>query len=238
MNLLLSLPLALAAGMLTIFSPCVLPLAPIVLASARAEDPRGPIALALGLALTFGLVGELMASFGVEFGNSFIVRAVSAVAMIAIGAALMFPSVGDAVEAQLGAIGRASRVLHERLPRTGLAGQAATGVVLAFAWAPCAGPTLGAALLLAAKGGSLGAAMLTMTVYALGAAGALLAAGFALGRVAAKARLAAAGTAGRVALGAAFALVGGAILTGLDHQFEAVLVAAMPNWLTMFATSL
>jgi len=237
-NLLLSLPLALAAGMLTIFSPCVLPLAPIVLASARAEDPRGPIALALGLALTFGLVGGLMASFGVEFGDSFIVRAVSAVAMIAIGAALVFPPVGDTVEARLGAIGRASRVLHKRLPRTGLAGQAATGVVLAFAWAPCAGPTLGAALLLAAKGGSLGAAMLIMTVYALGAAGALLAAGFALGRVAAKARLAAAGTAGRIALGAAFALIGGAILTGLDHQFEAVLVAAMPNWLTTFATSL
>ena len=238
MNLLLSLPLALAAGMLTIFSPCVLPLAPIVLASARAEDPRGPIALALGLALTFGLVGGLMASFGVEFGDSFIVRAVSAVAMIAIGAALVFPPVGDTVEARLGAIGRASRVLHKRLPRAGLAGQAATGVVLAFAWAPCAGPTLGAALLLAGKGGSLGAAMLTMTVYALGAAGALLAAGFALGRVAAKARLAAAGTAGRVALGAAFALIGGAILTGLDHQFEGVLVAAMPNWLTTFATSL
>ena len=111
-------------------------------------------------------------------------------------------------------------------------------MVLAFAWAPCAGPTLGAALLLAAKGGSLGTAMLTMTVYALGAAGALLAAGFALGRVAGGARLAAAGAGGRIALGAAFALIGAAILTGLDHQFEAALVAAMPNWLTTFATSL
>jgi len=237
-NLLLSLPLVLTAGMLTIFSPCVLPLAPIVLASARAEDPRGPIALALGLALTFGLVGGLLASFGVEFGDSFTIRAVSALAMIAIGAALMFPSVSDAVEARLGVIGRASRVLHKRLPRRGLAGQAATGVVLALAWAPCAGPTLGAALLLAAKGGSLGAAMLIMTVYALGAAGALLAAGFVLGRVTGKARLAAAGAGGRIALGAAFALIGGAILTGLDHQFEAVLVAAMPNWLTNFATLL
>jgi cytochrome c-type biogenesis protein len=238
LNLLLTLPLALAAGMLTIFSPCVLPLAPIVLASARAQDPRGPIALALGLALTFGLVGGLLASFGVEFGDSFIVRAVSAVVMIAIGAALMFSSVGDAVEARLGAVGRASDVLHKRLPQAGFAGQASTGVVLALAWTPCAGPTLGAALLLAAKGGSLAGAMLTMTVYAFGAVGALLAVGFVLGRFTAKARLAAAGAVGRIALGAAFALIGAAILTGLDQRVEAILVAAMPNWLANFATSL
>ncbi len=238
MNLLLVLPLALAAGMLTIVSPCVLPLAPIVLASARAQDPRGPIALALGLALTFGLVGGALASFGVEFGDSFIVRAVSAVAMIAIGAALLFPSAGEVVEARLGILGRASEKLHKRLPQAGLVGQAATGAVLALAWAPCAGPTLGAALLLAAKGGSLAGAMLTMTVYALGAAGALLAVGFVLGRFAGKARLAAAGAAGRIALGAAFALIGAAVLTGLDHRVEAILVAAMPNWLADFATSL
>ncbi len=238
MNLILALPLALAAGMLTILSPCVLPLAPIVLASARAQDPRGPIALALGLALTFGLVGGILASFGVEFGDSFIVRAVSAVAMILIGAALLFPSIGDVVETRLGAIGRTSEVLGRRLPQAGLVGQAATGVVIALAWAPCAGPTLGAALLLAAKGGSLGVAMLTMFIYALGAAGALLSVGFVLGRVAGKARLAAAGASGRIALGAAFVLIGAAILTGVDHRVEAVLVAAMPNWLTGFAASL
>lgn len=238
MNLLLDLPLALAAGILTIFSPCVLPLAPIVLASAGARDPRGPLALAFGLALTFGLTGGVMASFGVAFGDSFLVRAASAIVMIAIGAALLFDSVGVAVERWLGALGRASNVLHKRLPQAGLVGQAATGAVLALAWAPCAGPTLGAALVLAARGGTLGAAMLTMTAYAVGAACALLGVGFVLRRVAGKAGLAAAGAFGRIALGAAFALIGAAILTGFDHRVEAILVAAMPNWLTGFATSL
>ncbi len=129
-------------------------------------------------------------------------------------------------------------VLRERLPNAGLIGQAATGVVVAFAWAPCAGPILGAALLLAAKGGSLAAAIFTMTAYALGAAGALLAVGYALGRIASKGRLALAGAVGRVTLGLAFALIGAAILTGLDHHIEAVLVAAMPGWLSAFATTL
>jgi cytochrome c-type biogenesis protein len=237
-NLILNVALAFAAGMLTILSPCVLPLAPVVVASARAKDPRGPIALALGLAATFGIIGGVLASFGVEFGDWEWARTASAVVMIAIGAALMVPAIGDAIEGTLGFAGRAAGALGERLPNAGLAGQAAAGVVLAFAWAPCAGPILGAALLLAAKGGSVAAAMATMSAYALGAAGALIALGYALGRVASKARFAWAGAGGRVALGAAFALIGAAVLTGLDHHIEAVLVASMPDWLTAFATSL
>ena len=238
MNLLLTLPLAFAAGMLTIFSPCVLPLAPIVVAAARARDPRGPIALGFGLAATFGIVGGVLASFGVEFGDSDLARAASAVVMVAIGAALLVPAIGERIERRLGFVGRAADVMSERLPNAGLAGQAAAGVVLAFAWAPCAGPILGAALLLAAKGGSLAAAVAAMTAYAVGAASALIGAGYAAGRVASKARFVWAGAGGRLALGAAFVLIGAAVLTGFDHHIEAVLVAAIPDWLTAFATSL
>jgi cytochrome c-type biogenesis protein len=237
-NLLLTLPLAFAAGMLTIFSPCVLPLAPIVVAAARARDPRGPIALGFGLAATFGIVGGVLASFGVEFGDSDLARAASAVVMVAIGAALLVPAIGERIERRLGFVGRAADVMSERLPNAGLAGQAAAGVVLAFAWAPCAGPILGAALLLAAKGGSLAAAIATMTAYAVGVASALIGAGYAAGRLASKARFVWAGAGGRLALGAAFVLIGAAVLTGFDHHIEAVLVAAMPDWLTAFATSL
>jgi len=233
-----TLALAFAAGILTILSPCVLPLAPVVVASASARDPRGPIALGLGLAATFGIAGGVLASFGVTFGDWDWARAASAAIMIVIGAALLKPSIGEAIEGRLGVAGRAADALGERLPNAGLAGQAAAGVVLAFVWAPCAGPVLGAALLLAAKGGSVAAAMATMWAYALGAAGALIAVGFAVGRIASKARFAWAGASGRVALGAAFAIIGLAVLTGVDHQIEAVLVAAMPDWLTSFATLL
>ncbi|MGA7195687.1 MAG: cytochrome c biogenesis protein CcdA, partial [Roseiarcus sp.] len=82
------------------------------------------------------------------------------------------------------------------------------------------------------------AAIAIMTVYALGAAGALVAVGLILGGVVGKARLASAGAGGSVALGAVFAVIGAAILTGFDHRLESVMVAAMPDWLTAFATSL
>lgn len=240
MSPLVALPLALAAGVLTILSPCVLPLAPIVVASGRSKDPRGPLALATGLALTFAGVGGGLAAFGVEVGSLSGLRFASAAILFALGLALLVPRLAAALESGLGFAGRGSDFLAARLPRAGLLGQAATGGVLALAWAPCAGPTLGAAFALAANGGSIAMAMLTMFVYALGAAGALLAVGYGLGRLTGRGRAAAAwtGLGGRIALGASLAAIGLLVFTGLDHQIEAALIDAMPDWLANAATAL
>ena len=240
MTPLAALPLAFAAGVLTILSPCVLPLAPIVVAGGRRHGIAGSLALVAGLALTFGVVGGALASFGVEFGDSSLLRAASALILLAVGSALLVPAIGDAFERRLAPAGRAADALRARLPQAGLLGEAATGSVLAFAWAPCAGPTLGAAFALAAEGHSPAAAMATMGTYALGAAGALLAIGYGLGRLASRSRWIAstAGSAGRVAFGLLLALVGLAVLTGFDHRIESALVAALPDWLAGVATTL
>jgi cytochrome c biogenesis protein CcdA len=127
--------------------------------------------------------------------------------------------------------------LGERLPSSGLAGHAAAGAVLAFAWAPCAGPALGAAFALAASGGSLLMAIATMSIFALGAAFSLLAAGYGLGRLAAHARALTGRSIrlGKAAFAVALVLAGTAILTGADHLVEGALAEAMPNWLVAFA---
>jgi cytochrome c-type biogenesis protein len=181
-NLIAAMPLAFAAGLLTILSPCILPLAPILVAGASAGDPRGPFALAAGLALTFAIAGGAAAALGIEIGALTGLRAASAAIMMAMGLVLVLPKASDRLEASLVGLGAAAQRLGDRLPDGGLAGHAAAGGVLALAWAPCAGPTLGAAFSLAASRGSLAAGMMIMFVYALGAAAALLAVGFGFGR--------------------------------------------------------
>ena len=225
---------------MTILSPCVLPLAPIVIAGARADDPRGPICLAAGLAITFGLVGGTLASLGVELGNTGAIRAASAIVMIVIGLVMLVPLVSIRTEQALAPLAGWADGLARRLPAAGLLGQFAAGVVLAFAWAPCVGPTLGAAFALAASGGSLAAAIATMSVFALGAATSLLVAGYGLGRLATGGRRTAGRAAkwGRVALALAFVVVGGLILTRLDETVEAGFVQAMPDWLVLAVTKL
>ena len=50
---------AFVAGLLSILSPCVLPLIPIVLGTALSEHRFGPVALALGVAISFTIIGNL-----------------------------------------------------------------------------------------------------------------------------------------------------------------------------------
>lgn len=233
-----ALALAFLAGLLTILSPCVLPLAPIVVAASRAQGVAGPLALAGGLALSFGLIGGALAAAGVEAGDSQLLRTVAALALALAGVALLSPALQARLEHALAPLGRAGGALERRLP-AGLLGQAALGAALALAWAPCAGPTLGAAFALAAGGGR-GFAMLSMAVYALGAAASLLAAGFLVGRLASlgRGRVRAAAAVGRYVFGAILVAVGIGVVTGWDHRVEAWAISSMPDWLTGFATQL
>jgi cytochrome c biogenesis protein CcdA len=239
-----TLPLSFFAGVMTILSPCVLPLVPVVVAGARAENPRGPLALAAGMAVTFGVVGGFLASLGVDFGDSGWLRLFAAVLILIIGLALLFPALAHRFETGLAPLQKLAQALdarlQTRLPHSGLLGQAAAGALLALLWAPCAGPTLAAAFVLAARGGSLFFAILSMSIFALGAAGALLGLGYGLGRMTGGSRRAAlaTGAGGRLALGCAFALVGVLILTGGDHWLESLALAHMPDWLTRASASL
>ena len=234
-----TLALSFLAGLLTILSPCVLPLAPIVVAASRARSFAGPLALAAGLAVSFGVVGGALAAAGIEAGDSSVLRGVSGLLLLAAGVVLLSPGLQTRVEQALSPLAAAGGMLERRAP-AGLVGQFLLGALLSLAWAPCAGPTLGAAFALAASAGSLGLAMLAMAVFALGAAAALLAAGFGLGRLAALGRTRTRTFAhfGRVVFGVVLALVGLGALTGLDHRAEAWAISAMPDWLTAFATSL
>ena len=105
-------------------------------------------------------------------------------------------------------------------------------------WAPCVGPTLGAASVLAARGEDLGSVALTMVVFGIGAAVPLLVLGT-LSRerlLAWRGRLSQAGNGVKKAMGAVLAGVGLMILVGWDKTIEAYLVEISPTWLTALTT--
>lgn len=234
------LALAFAAGLLSILSPCVLPLVPIVLGAAVAAHPLGAVALAAGLATSFTGLGLLLALAGFGLGidaGSF--RLAAAAIMIVLGTILLVPS----WQAQLAAAGGPVSSWADRrfggFASSGLAGQFAIGLLLGAVWSPCVGPTLGAASLLASQGRDLLQVALTMVVFGVGAALPLVALGWlsraTLMRV--RSRLMSAGKLGKGLLGAAFIVIGVAIVSGADKRVEAALVDASPAWLTQLTTS-
>jgi cytochrome c-type biogenesis protein len=235
----LSPVLAFGAGALTILSPCVLPLVPIVLSSAAQRHRLGPLVLSVGLVLSFTIVGFLVATVGAASGfDGEIIRTFGAVLLIVAGV-FLFSSRAQAFVARvatpLAAWGSAGQ---DRLERFGLAGQAGIGALLGVVWSPCVGPTLGAATVLAAQGENLGEVALVMFAFGLGIATVLLLLATltrsALTRW--RGRMMSTGQTGKAVLGGLLVVVGALIFTGFDRVLEGVLVSASPEWLTELTT--
>lgn len=236
-----TLAAAFGAGVLSLLSPCVLPLLPILLAGAAAEGRLGKLALAAGLALSFAAAGILLATTGLALGiEGETLRVTAGALLVALGAVMAVPALGRIAAAALAPVARLGQRGLEHRPGRGVTGQFAVGLLLGLAWSPCVGPTLGAASLLAARGQDLGFVAATMLAFAVGAAAPLLVLGALPARwmAAAKTGLGAAGRSGGMALGGALALAGLLVVTGLDKRIETWVLDISPDWLTGLTTAL
>jgi cytochrome c-type biogenesis protein len=235
-----TLALAFAAGLLSILSPCVLPLVPIVLGTAIVVHPLGAVALAAGLSLSFTVIGLLLALVGFGLGiDAGMFRIAAAAIMIGLGVVLLVPSWQARLAAAGGPISDFADRRFGGAASSGIGGQFAIGLLLGAVWSPCVGPTLGAASLLASQGHDLLRVALTMAVFGIGAALPLILLGL-LSRatlMGVRSRLMSAGKLGKGLLGATFIVIGVAIISGADKRLEAALVAASPPWLTELTTS-
>jgi cytochrome c-type biogenesis protein len=222
--------LAFVAGVLAALSPCVLPLLPLVIGSA-ARGRYGPAALAAGFVTAFTVVGVVLASVGMALGlTDVIVRRVSAVLLVAAGVLLLNHRLQVATSQWLSPLASASARLSARADH-GLGGQFAIGALLGGVWSPCVGPTLGAALGLAARGETVAQATAIVAAFGLGSATLLLATGYTSGLVMGhRLRLIRAGATGRAVFGMLLIVVGIFVGSGLDKTVESVLLARLPQW--------
>lgn len=233
--------LAFAAGVLSTLSPCVLPLLPIVLGTAAAEHRLAPVALAAGLALSFTTIGLFVATIGFSLGLDVgLFRNVGAALLIALGAILLFPTLQERITVAAGPIGAMVGNRFADASKSGIKGQFGIGLLLGAVWSPCAGPTLGAASILASQGQQLVSVALTMLSFGIGAALPLLVVGMLSREVALslRSKLMVAGRAVRAGMGAVLILLGAGIITGADKSVETFLVTHSPEWLTRLTTSI
>ena len=234
-----TLGLAFLAGLLSILSPCALPLLPIVFGTAASEHRSGPIALAGGVALSFVVIGLFVATLGFSIGlDGSLFRMVAAFIMIGLGVVLMMPTLQMRLAAAGGPVSNWADQRMSSVQTRGLGGQFGIGLLLGTVWSACVGPTLGAASVLAAQGSSLGRVALTMLAFGTGAALPLMGVGM-LSRQAMmtwRNRLISGGKNAKILLGGLLLTLGVLIVSGLDKRLEAILVDASPAWLTTLTT--
>jgi cytochrome c biogenesis protein CcdA/thiol-disulfide isomerase/thioredoxin len=217
--------LSYVGGVLTIISPCILPVLPFVFARADQPFVRSGLPMLLGMAATFAGVATLAAIGGGwavhanEYG-----RVIAIVVLAALGATLLFPSLADRLTRPLVAAG--ARLSQWAGTGSGAGGaflpSFALGIATGLLWAPCAGPILGLILTGAALNGASVQTSLLLLAYAAGAATSLAVALLIGGRVF---------TAMKRSLG-----VGEWIRRGLGVAVLAGVVAIALGWDTGFLT--
>lgn len=230
--------LSFLAGVLSMLSPCVLPLVPILLGAAAASHRLGPFALVAGLMLSFTVIGVGLGSLGVSSGlDQDTLRAVGAGLLLLFGVVLVSRRLQEGLSIAVSRLGMGQGMLARFNP-DGLHGQFALGLLLGIVWSPCVGPTLGVAITLASQGQALVQVAAVMVAFSLGAGLPLLALGLlsrqALGRW--RGYMLEAGQKAKTIFGVALLLIGVLVLSGADRAFEKWALDVMPEWMIELTT--
>ncbi|MGD0830956.1 MAG: cytochrome c biogenesis protein DipZ [Terracidiphilus sp.] len=174
--------LAYLGGILTILSPCILPVLPFVFARADQPFRKSGLPLLIGMAATFALVASL-----VTIGGSWAVRAnqfgrIAALILFAVfGLTVLFSSLAERLSRPLVQLGSRLSGGVDSGPRW--LNSFLLGIATGLLWTPCAGPILGLILTGAAVSGASAHTAILLLAYAAGAATSLALALLAGGRV-------------------------------------------------------
>lgn len=231
---------AYAAGLLTLINPCVLPVLPIVLATALQASRHGPLALAAGMSLSFVVLGMLVTTFGYAVGlREEDIAKGGAILMVGFGLVLLVPRFSAAFSTATAGVAASADAGLDQINRNTLRGQFLGGILLGAVWSPCVGPTLGGAISLASQGESLGWAAAIMVFFAMGISTIILTLGYGarsalVKRQAMMHRIA---TSARPVMGIVFIAVGLMLLFNIHHIIEAGLISIMPDWLLDLSVS-
>ncbi len=229
------------AGLLTLINPCVLPILPIVLATALQAGRFGPLALAAGMSVSFVALGMLVAVFGQALGiNDQTVSNAAAVLMIGFGLVLLIPRFSAQFATATAGFSAQADDGMNRIDQSGISGQFVGGILLGAIWSPCIGPTLGGAISLASQGESLVQATAIMFTFALGVSTTIIALGYGAQSVIRRRQslMRKISNVARPVMGVVFVAVGLAILFKFHHLAEFWALENLPAWLTDLSVSI
>ena len=226
------LGLSLVAGSLTPLSPSVFPILPLVIGGAVHANRLAPLAMGVGMATSFALIGIVLGALGPALGiDSDSVRLFGAWMLIVFGLVMLVPILNRHFTEWMLPIASSANAASARLDGGSLGGALLLGGVLGLVWSPCSGPLLASALTLVASEGGAMRGGIILGLFGLGAAIPLVAVAYASRRGfnAARGWVLARIDGIKKAFGIIILLTGLAILSGTDKWLEAQVVSVLPD---------
>lgn len=172
--------LSILAGLLTVLSPCILPVLPPLLGASIATPLRHrPFWIVLGLSCGFTLFGATFALFGSFLGlSNSALRHVALLVLFFFGLSLIWPTVWNGIGNRISFLAQTMMGTGRPVSEQGRLRALLIGGSLGLIWAPCAGPILGIIITLATVQRSFPQTLLLMGGYSLGASVPMLLIGY------------------------------------------------------------
>lgn len=227
--MLLLIAFALLAGVVTVLSPCILPLLPIILSSADSTGKQKPLGVVIGFVASFTFF-TLFLSTIVRFSGipAESLRFFSIAVLALFGASLLIPQIQAQIEMLFS---RFANLVPSNQGKTGFMGGLVIGLSLGLLWTPCVGPILASVISLAITGTVTAQAFFITLAYAVGTAipmlMIMLAGSTALQKVPWLLR-----NTGKIqkAFGVLMILTAIGIFFNVDRRFQTFILTAFPNY--------
>lgn len=162
--------MAIGAGLASVLSPCVLPVIPIIMAGAERSDRLRPLIIVTGLSISFMAMGAISSLFGaLLIGKTRYIEIAGAVVIVLMGLMVMF---------DMSIFKRFYQLSNIRVKGEGRVGAMVLGMALGIIWVPCVGPFLSSTLTMVATSGQLVTGIILLAFYSVGLALPMLIVGY------------------------------------------------------------
>ncbi len=153
-------------GLLSVLSPCILPVIPLIAAYSTKSSKLVPVMMGIGLSISFAMMGIFASAFGSVFQHyRLMLQVAGGVLIIFLGLCMMFSGLERKIGSLIPAKGFTGRI---HMDETGKAGGLMLGLSLGIVWTPCIGPILGAILTMVAVEGDILYGAFLLVIYSLG----------------------------------------------------------------------
>jgi cytochrome c biogenesis protein CcdA/thiol-disulfide isomerase/thioredoxin len=229
---------AFLSGIVTILSPCILPVLPIVLSGGIGKGKAKPIGIVTGFVISFTVFTLALTAIVSAFGVSpDVLRIVAVIVIVLLGCVMLVPRLGimfERLATRVASLGRKKNFTKTDAPVSMLAGFRSgllVGSSLGLVWTPCVGPIMASVIALALTQKVDGGAFFITLAYSLGTAISMFAIIIAGRTLIEKVRVFAKNTATiQKVFGVLMILVGISVAFGLDRKFQTAILEIFPSY--------
>ena len=224
------------AGVLTIFSPCILPMVPFVVRSSMQKSKWGPVFLAFGVSISFSLSTYVIATSGQLIGlTPDSLKILSGLFLLFASLLFLFPKIQDKLSLWLSPLNnKIQGVSSNKISNNKYFVEFLNGLFLGPIWAPCSGPTLAVIIGIIINTPEVKSSILLLAIFSIGSIIPILIFSYGAKGIVEKIQKKSLENSHHVKriLGGFCAIMSIFILTGFDKKLETFLLSILPEFIT------